>query len=63
MDYIEEIKNGIKPENARDLLTLYTKTEHVMTGFLKDWRDLINKRGVPGAQYEARYIADCIKGA
>lgn len=61
MDYIEEIKNGIKPENARDLLTLYTKTEQVMTGFLKDWRDLINKRSIPGAQYEARYIADCIK--
>ena len=34
-----------------------------MTGFAKDWSDLIKKRFVPGAQNEARFLADKIKRA
>lgn len=49
LDYLDEIQNGSRPENARDFLTLYTKTEQIMTGFQKDWHDLIQKRCVPGA--------------
>lgn len=57
LDYLDEIQNGSRPENARDFLTLYTKTEQIMTGFQKDWHDLIQKRCVPGAQREATFIA------
>lgn len=61
MDYMTDINNGVNPENARDFLTLFTKTEQVMTGYLKDWYDLIHKRRILGAQFEARYIADRIQ--
>lgn len=61
LDYLEEIQNGAHPENARDLLTLYTKTEQVMTGFAKDWKGLIQKRSGPGVQKESAYIASRIR--
>lgn len=61
LDYLDEIQNGSRPENARDFLTLYTKTEQIMTGFQKDWHDLIQKRCVPGAQREATFIATRIR--
>lgn len=61
MDYMEAINNGSRPEDARDFLTLFTKTEQVMTGYLKDWQDLVRKRSIPGAQFEARWIADRIR--
>jgi thymidylate synthase (FAD) len=63
LDYLEEIQNGSKPEFARDFLTLFTKTEQVMTGFAIDWKDLIQKRSVPGVQKESMYIATRIKKA
>lgn len=63
LDYFAAIQEGNRPEVARDYLTLFTKTEQVMTGFAKDWSDLIKKRFVPGAQNEARFLADKIKRA
>ena len=63
MDYFAAIQEGNRPEVARDYLTLFTKTEQVMTGFARDWADLIKKRFVPGAQNEARFLADKIKKA
>lgn len=61
MDYLNDIKDGTRPEDARDFLTMPTKTEQVMTGFKKDWKDLITKRSAPGVQTEARGIAISIK--
>lgn len=63
LDYFAAIQEGNRPEVARDYLTLFTKTEQVMTGFAKDWSDLIKKRFVPRAQNEARFLADKIKRA
>ena len=63
LDYFAAIQEGNRPEVARDYLTLFTKAEQVMTGFAKDWEDLIIKRGILGAQNEARFLAGRIKKA
>lgn len=63
LDYFAAIQEGNRPEVARDYLTLFTKTEQVMTGFAKDWKDLIIKRAILGAQNEARFLANKIKKA
>lgn len=60
LDYLEDIAEGFKPEEARDYLTLFAKTEQVMTGFLKDWEDMLIKRRSAPAQSEARFIANNI---
>lgn len=61
MDYLNDIKDGTHPEDARDFLTMPTKTEQVMTGFKRDWGALINKRTAPGVQTESRSIATWMK--
>ena len=35
-NYLTLLKNGLKPEQARDVLPLALKTELVMTGFISD---------------------------
>ena len=36
-NYLTLLKNGLKPEQARDVLPLALKTELVMTGFSHEW--------------------------
>lgn len=62
--YLTSLKNGLKPEDARDMLPLATKTELVMTGFESDWRHFVDLRsnGSTGRPHpEAKKLADQIK--
>ena len=62
--YLTALKDGLKPEEARDLLPLSTKTELIMTGFLSDWQHFIDLRsiGSTGRPHpEAKKLADQIK--
>lgn len=38
------IKNGLSPQDAREVLPLCTKSELMMCGFVEDWSDFLNKR-------------------
>ena len=42
--YLTSIKNGLQPQQARDVLPNATKTELIMTGFSSDWRFLMDLR-------------------
>ena len=59
--YIELTNNGWKPQQARDVLPLATKTELYMTGFISDWQHFFelrsNKYGRGGAHPQADELA------
>ncbi|MGN0966523.1 MAG: FAD-dependent thymidylate synthase [Candidatus Coprovivens sp.] len=59
--YIELTNNGWKPQEARDVLPLATKTELYMTGFISDWKHFFelrsNKYGRGGAHPQADELA------
>lgn len=62
--YLTALKDGLKPEEARDMLPLSTKTELVMTGFLSDWQHFIDLRSVGSTgrpHPEAKKLADQVK--
>lgn len=61
LGYNELIKNGIKPENARDVLPLQLKTELIMTGTESQWNEFFNLRISDHAHPDAKYIAEKIK--
>ena len=42
--YEQLLHEGLKPQDARDILPLATKTELCMTGFASDWRFLLDLR-------------------
>ena len=42
--YMELIKLGYKPQQARNILPLATKCDMVMTGFVSDWRHFFRVR-------------------
>ena len=60
-DYNNLIKTGCKPQEARDVLPLATKTELYMTGFISDWKSFFelrsNKYGRGGAHPQADELA------
>lgn len=58
--YMDLVNKGTKPEEARIILPCMTKTEQVMTGFIKDWQEVCVKRSIKAAQTEARVIANDI---
>lgn len=43
-DYFELLKEGWKPQQARNVLPLATKCDMIMTGFVSDWRHLFRLR-------------------
>lgn len=50
--YLKLIRDGAKPQEAREVLPLATKCDMVMTGFVSDWQNFFNLRsrgttGVP----------------
>lgn len=51
--YLNSIKNGATPQEARQVLPLATKTELIMTGFSSDWRHVMDLRlfGKTGAPH------------
>lgn len=60
-NYMILISNGWKPEQARDVLPLCTKTELIMTGFISDWKGFFEQRalGTTGAPHiEAKLLAE-----
>lgn len=42
--YLEMIKSGMKPQEAREVLPLATKCDMVMTGFVSDWEHFFRLR-------------------
>lgn len=55
--YFELIDNGVKPQRARDVLPLATKTVLVMTGFRDAWRSFFALRTAKNAHPDAQAIA------
>lgn len=51
--YLELIKHGAKPQEAREVLPLSLKTELIMTGFVDDWKHFfdLRYRGTTGAPH------------
>lgn len=61
LGYNELTKNGIKPEDARDVLPLQLKTELIMTGTESQWEQFFKLRISDHAHPDAKYIAEKIK--
>lgn len=59
--YMNLIKNGVKPEDARDVLPLQLKTELIMTGTESQWDEFFKLRISDHAHPDAKYIAEQIK--
>ena len=56
-DYLTILRNGLKPEQARDVLPLALKTELVMTGFAHDWAAFFKLRCDNHAHPDIRQLA------
>lgn len=60
--YLELLKQGWKPQQARQVLPNALKTELVMTGFESDWKHFFSLRspkyGAKGVHPDAAYLAD-----
>lgn len=59
--YMNLIDNGVKPEDARDVLPLQLKTELIMTGIESQWNEFFKLRISDHAHLDAKYIAEKIK--
>lgn len=59
--YMDLINNGCKPQEARDLLPLATKTEVVYTAFEEDWERFCVLRCDSKAHPDAQKVANLIK--
>lgn len=58
--YLDLLKNGMKPQEAREILPLATKCDMVMTGFISDWNHFfdLRARGTTGAPHpDAKALA------
>lgn len=55
--YMVMMRNGAKPQEARDVLPLATATTVMYTGFLSDWKHFFELRTSNGAHPDARAIA------
>ena len=59
--YLSLIKEGAKPQEAREVLPLATKCDMIMTGFVSDWGNFFNLRvrGTTGAPHpDAKALAE-----
>ena len=57
LSYLSMINKGLKPQQAREVLPLCTKTELVMTGFADDWEGFFELRTAESAHPQARELA------
>ena len=55
--YMELIKLGWKPQQARNILPLATKCDMVMTGFVSDWEHFFELRDATSAHPQAQELA------
>ena len=55
--YMELIKLGWKPQQARNILPLATKCDMVMTGFVSDWKHFFALRDAESAHPQAQELA------
>lgn len=55
--YMELIKLGWKPQQARNILPLATKCDMVMTGFVSDWKHFFELRDAASAHPQAQELA------
>ena len=55
--YMELIKSGWKPQQARNVLPLATKCDMVMTGFVSDWKHFFELRDAASAHPQAQELA------
>ena len=55
--YMELIKLGWKPQQARNILPLATKCDMVMTGFVSDWKHFFELRDAASAHPQAKELA------
>ena len=60
-NYLSIVRNGWKPEQARNVLPLSLKTELVMTGFVSDWKHFFELRCDSAAHPQARELAIPLK--
>lgn len=59
--YLEMIKSGMTPQEAREVLPLATKCDMVMTGFVSDWEHffLLRAKGTTGTPHpDAKALAE-----
>ena len=59
--YMNLIDNGVKPEDARDVLPLQLKTELIMTGTESQWEQFFKLRISEHVHHDAKYITEQIK--
>lgn len=59
--YMELLKLGWQPQQARNVLPLATKCEMIMTGFVSDWEDFFRLRADSHAHPQAQELAYAIK--
>ena len=55
--YMELIKLGYKPQQARNILPLATKCDMIMTGFVSDWKHFFGLRDASSAHPQAQELA------
>lgn len=55
--YMVLLRDGAKPQEARDALPLATATTVMYTGFVSDWKHFFELRTSAGAHPDARAIA------
>lgn len=55
--YMELIKLGWKPQQARNILPLATKCDMIMTGFVSDWKNFFELRDATSAHPQAQELA------
>ena len=55
--YFSLLKQGWKPQQARNVLPLATKCDIVMTGFVSDWKHFFELRDAGSAHPQARELA------
>lgn len=61
--YFDLIQSGCKPEVARSVLPNSTKTEIVMTGNVRSWRQFLQLRSAGHAQKDVQHLAKLIHEA
>lgn len=57
LNYFQLITKDCKPQGARDILPLSTKSELIMTGFNEDWKEFFKLRNHPTAHPDAQHLA------
>ena len=61
--YMELIKLGWKPQQARNILPLATKCDMIMTGFISDWKHFFELRDATSAHPQAQELAHSLHEA